>query len=260
MEAGRRAGGPLSGRAAVVTGVSRRKGIGFATAKRLAQFGADLLVQSLVSYDDSQPWGSDSIGSLLDELRAEGSRVEHIEADFMDPDAPRRVVQAGVEAFGKVNILVANHAYSRNGSLEELTAEEIDAHLIANVRGSLLLVKEFAAHYGKGPGGRVILLTSGQHLGPMPGELAYIASKGALHQLTQSLSAHVVARGITVNTVNPGATDTGWAPADLYEQLRATHPQGRWGQPEDAARLIAWLCTDDAQWVTGQVINSTGGG
>jgi len=102
-------------------------------------------------------------------------------------------------------------------------------------------------------------MTSGQHLHAMPGELAYIASKGALHQLTASLAAHLAPRGITVNTVNPGATDTGYATGEVYETVRAASPQGRWGRPEDAARLIGWLCTDEACWITGQVINSTGG-
>lgn len=146
------------------------------------------------------------------------------------------------------------------GSLEELTAAEVDKHLQVNVRGTLLLVQEFAAQHDGRSGGQVILLTSGQHLNPMPGELAYVASKGTLHQLRMSLLAHLIGRGITVNTVNPGATDTGYASAELYETIRIAHPQGRWGQPEDAARLIGWLVTDDAQWITGQVINSTGGG
>ena len=93
----------------------------------------------------------------------------------------------------------------------------------------------------------------------MPTELAYIASKAALHGLTFSLSADLIRRGITVNTINPGATDTGYASPDLYQAVVNVSPQGRWGEPDDAARLIAWLCTDDARWVTGQVINSTGG-
>jgi len=146
------------------------------------------------------------------------------------------------------------------GTLEELTAEDIDLHYQVNVRGSLLLVKAFAAQHDGRSGGRVVLLTSDQHRNPMPGEVAYIASKGALHQRTLSLSAHLAAGGITVNTVNPGATDTGYATPDLYKAVLRSEPQGRWGQPEDAARLIAWLCTDDARWITGQVINSTGGG
>jgi NAD(P)-dependent dehydrogenase (short-subunit alcohol dehydrogenase family) len=100
-------------------------------------------------------------------------------------------------------------------------------------------------------------MTSGQHLGPMKSEVAYAASKGAIHQVTLTLSDELIDRGITVNTVNPGPTDTGWIPEDW--DPRARNPLGRWGQPDDAARLIAWLCSDEAEWVTGQVINSEGG-
>jgi 3-oxoacyl-[acyl-carrier protein] reductase len=252
----------LSGRVALITGCSRKRGIGFATAKRLAEMGADLFLQAFTPYDASQPWGADPEGiqAIVDELRLLGRRVEYLEADFLEPEAPMQVMRAAVQNFGHVDILVVNHAYSTNGWLEELTAEHIDKHLLINVRASLLLIKAFAIQHDGRPGGRVTLLTSGQHLGPMPGELAYIASKGALHQLTQSLSAYLVRRGITVNTVNPGATDTGWALPELYDEVLKANPQGRWGQPEDAARLIAWLATDEARWITGQVINSTGGG
>jgi 3-oxoacyl-[acyl-carrier protein] reductase len=254
---------PLSGRVAIVTGVSRRIGIGFAIASRLAQLGADLLVHGWEQYDAAQPWGADldGIAALTRELRAYGRQVDYLEADFRAADAPARVVEAAARAYGRVDILIANHAYSTAGALEALTAEQIDAHLEANVRGTLLLVQAFAAqHDDTRPGGRVILMTSGQHRVPMPGELAYIASKGALHQLTRSLAAHLAPRRITVNTVDPGATDTGYASADVYQRVLAGEPQGRWGAPDDAARLIAWLVSDDAQWVTGQVINSTGGG
>lgn len=252
----------LSGRVTVVTGVSRRRGIGFAVASRLAALGADLLVHSFAPFDSAQPWGADPEGMapLLAGLRDLGVKVEHVEADFADPEAPRAVMAAAVQAFGPVDILVANHAYSTLGALEELTAAEIDAHLQINVRGSLLLTQAFAAQHDGRPGGRVILMTSGQHLSPMAGELAYVASKGALHQLTASLAAHLAPRGITVNTINPGATDTGYADETLRQAVIAAEPMGRWGRPEDAARLIGWLVTDDAQWVTGQVINSTGGG
>ena len=253
---------PLKGRVALVTGVSRRAGIGFAIANRLALFGADLFIHHYAPYDAQQPWGADSGGMkpLLDELRAHGGQVEFIEADFTGPEAPSHTVLGAVRAFGHVDILVANHAYSTMGRLEELTAQDIDIHLTVNVRATLLLAKEFAAQHDGRAGGRVILLTSGQHEGPMPGELAYVASKAALHGLTRSLSAHLVRRGITVNTVNPGATDTGYATEEVYKAVLNRAPQGRWGQPEDAARLIAWLVTDDAGWITGQVINATGGG
>jgi 3-oxoacyl-[acyl-carrier protein] reductase len=252
----------LQGRVALVTGVSRRIGIGFAIASRLAQCGADLFIQSLASYDAQQPWGADpnGVASLIVDLRQWGHRVEHAATDFVEPDAPGRVMEAALGAFGHIDILVANHAYSTMGALADVTAEQIDRHLAVNVRGTLLLAKAFAAQHGGRRGGRVVMLTSGQHRGPMPGEIAYVASKAAIHGLTFSLSAELIRRGITVNTVNPGATDTGYAHQELYDRVVAAAPQGRWGQPDDAARLITWLCTDDAQWVTGQVIDSTGGG
>ncbi|MGZ3601148.1 MAG: SDR family oxidoreductase [Ktedonobacterales bacterium] len=253
---------PLAGRVALITGVSRRIGIGFAVALRLAQMGADLFIQSWSPFDAAQPWGADPVGldAVMAELRASGRRVEQIAADFRDPTAAERVMQAAQTVFGHVDMLIANHAYSTMGALEDLTADEIDAHLEANVRGTLLLVKAWAAqHDDNRPGGRVIMMTSGQHHIPMPGELAYIASKGALHQLTMSLAAHLAPRGITVNTVNPGATDTGYATPEVYQAVLRNSPMGRWGEPDDAARLIAWLVTDDARWITGEVINSTGG-
>ncbi len=255
--------GPLSGRVALVTGVSRRIGIGFAIAQRLTEQGADVFIHSWAPFDATQPWGADAGGieSILAELRETGRRIEHRAADFQDPAAPVQVVRAAFEAFGQVDILIANHAYSTLGALDEVTAEQIDAHMQVNVRGTLLLIKEWAArHDDSRPGGRVVMLTSGQHRDPMPGELAYIASKGALHQLTLSLSAQLAPRHITVNTVDPGATDTGYADDALRQQVIGLEPMGRWGEPDDAARLIAWLCSDDARWITGQIIASTGGG
>jgi 3-oxoacyl-[acyl-carrier protein] reductase len=248
----------LAGRVALVTGVSRRIGIGFSIARRLLGTGASVFVQSWQRYDAGQVWGDDDLGALLGELRKLG-RVEHAEADFNDTAAPGALIAQARATFGHVDILVANHAYSTMGDLTELTAEQVDRHMAVNVRATLLLLQAFAAQHDGRAGGRVILMTSGQHSGPMPGELAYAASKAALHGLTTSLSAHLVRRGITVNTVNPGATDTGYATGELFDAVQVSSPQGRWGMPDDAARLIAWLLTDDAQWVTGQVINSTGG-
>jgi 3-oxoacyl-[acyl-carrier protein] reductase len=183
--------------------------------------------------------------------------VPFAEEDFADPDAPTRVVAAAHAAIGRVDVLVVNHARSGRGRLDELTAAELDAFLHENVRAALLLVKEFATRRGASPGGRVVLLTSGQHLAPMPDELAYAVSKGALHQATRTIADELAPRGVTVNAVNPGPTDTGWGLTD--RDPREAMPFGRWGEPDDAARLIAWLCTDDARWITGQVIDSEGG-
>ena len=250
---------PLQGRVALVTGVSRRAGIGFAIASRLLGLGAAVVVQSWTAHDAAQPWGADPAGmrGVIGLLAADGGRVEHVEADFADPEAPAAVVEAARSAFGHVDMLVVNHARSGRGGLAQLSAPEIDAFLHENVRAALLLVRDFAAQHDGRAGGRVVLLTSGQHLGPMSGEVAYAVSKGALQQATATLSDALIDSGITVNAVNPGPTDTGWEIRDW--DPRPAMPLGRWGAPDDAARLIAWLCTDDAAWITGQVINSEGG-
>ena len=104
-----------------------------------------------------------------------------------------------------------------------------------------------------------MLFTSGQHLGPMAGELPYAVSKGAIHQMTPTLADHLAGRGITVNCVNPGPTDTGWAEPMLQVEVAELMPSGRWGTPTDAANLVAFLVSDEGGWITGQVIDSEGG-
>jgi 3-oxoacyl-[acyl-carrier protein] reductase len=247
----------LTGRTAVITGVSRRAGIGFAIAHRLIADGAQVFVQSYTRHDREQPWGADPGG--IEAVLAELGEPGHLEIDLSDADAPAMLMATAAERLGHVDILVANHARSGHGRLDQLTAEQLDGFLAVNVRATLLLVKEFAArHDGYAPG-RVVMLTSGQHLGAMSQEIAYAVSKGAIHQATASLADDLAGRGITVNTVNPGPTDTGWPTPQVHAEVLEQMPRGRWGTPDDAARLIAWLCSDDAAWITGQVINSEGG-
>jgi 3-oxoacyl-[acyl-carrier protein] reductase len=245
----------LRGRNALVTGVSGRVGIGYAIVRRLLDAGAAVFVQGWAPHDAAQSWGAETGGTAA--VAAELS-VGFVEADFADPAAPERVVAAAVEALGPLDILVANHARSGDGRLAELTAAEIDAFLHENVRATLLLVREFAVgHDDARAGGRVVLLTSGQHLSAMASEVAYATSKGAIQQATRTLADELADRGVTVNAVNPGPTDTGWGLADV--DPAGAMPLGRWGEPDDAARLIAWLCSDDARWITGQTIDSEGG-
>jgi 3-oxoacyl-[acyl-carrier protein] reductase len=249
--------GSLEGRVALVTGVSRRQGIGYAIAGRLASLGADLFVQHHVSHDASQPWGADSIDDVIAGI---GGRVRHLGVDLTEPDAPDQLVAAAVEAYGRVDVLVCNHALSgSDGPLGELDAAMLDRHYAVNTRSSILLMQAFARQHDGARGGRVVFMTSGQNLGPMPNEVAYAASKGALVGIMSTLSHHLIRRGITINAVNPGPTDTGYANEETREWVRERMPLGRWGQPDDAARLVSWLCTDDAEWITGQVINSEGG-
>lgn len=245
-------------RTAVVTGVGRRAGIGYAVARRLLEAGASVLAQAWTPYDVAE-WDAseDEAEATLAALRETGGRVELVQADFARPDAPADVFRAAREALGHVDVLVVNHARSGHVPLAGLTAEHVDAFLHENVRAALLLVQELAAQHDGREGGRVILMTSGQHLAPMTREVAYAVSKGALHQATKTLAEELIDRRITVNTVNPGPTDTGWGLGEIDPTERM--PLGRWGEPDDAARLIAWLCTDEARWITGQVLDSEGG-
>ena len=178
-------------------------------------------------------------------------------ADLADPAAPRTLVESALDEFGRLDIVVANHARSTPwGPLASLTAEEIDLSYAVNTRSTLLLGKEFAAT--EPTDGRVVLLTSGQVHGPMPDEIPYAASKAALAGITPSLAAALAPRA-TVNCVDPGPTDTGWASAELLAESANRAPFGRWGKPADAAALIAWLVSPESGWVTGQVISSDGG-
>ncbi len=250
----------LQGRVALITGVSRRNGIGYGIAKRLASMGADLFLHSFQPYDKEMPAVGElcDLEILVDELRSFGTAVDHLEADFLEPESPGRVMNTAAEKLGHIDIVVLNHTRDTLAEFQDLTAEEIDKHLSVNVRAALLLIQAYSKQHDGRAGGRIILLTSGQDLGPMP-HLAYVACKGALHQLTASLSDIFIDTGITVNTVNPGPTRTYQPPEAVEQEVLKRMPLERWGEPADAARLIGWLVSDDAMWVTGQVVNSEGG-
>ncbi len=262
---------PLRGRVALVTGVSRRAGIGYAIARRLAAQGASLVLHHYVPHDRDQPWGADPggleavIGGVTEALADPDAAVWHQEADLSDPDAPARLIESAAATSRFLDVLVCNHARSGgDGPLGTLTAGMLDAHWAVNTRASILLAQAFAGqHDDSRPGGRIVFMTSGQDLGPMTGEVAYAASKAALASITRTLADQLADRRITLNTVNPGPVDTGYAAftdqPEVHEVVRRHFPRGRWGTPDDPARLIAWLVTDDAAWITGQVINSEGG-
>ncbi len=197
---------------------------------------------------------------MADALADTNASVKHLQLDLAEAGAPDRLAGAAAAALGPLGILVCNHARSGgDGPLGALDAAMLDAHWAVNTRSAILLAQAFAARHDRRPGGRIIFMTSGQDLRPMPGEVAYAAAKGALASVTRTLADQLAGEAITVNTVNPGPVNTGYAPPEVHESVRRRFPRGRWADPDDPARLIAWLATDEAAWVTGQVINTEGG-
>jgi 3-oxoacyl-[acyl-carrier protein] reductase len=257
---------PLRGRVALVTGASRRIGIGYAIARHLAALGASLFLHHHAPHDHDQPWGADPggpqavIDGVAETLADSEATVHHLGLDLAGPTAPAQLIDAAIQAFGHLDILICNHARSGgDGPLGTLDAAMLDTHWAVNTRSVILLTQAFAAAHDARPGGRVILMTSGQDLGPMRGEVAYATAKGALASITPTLADHLADQAITLNTINPGPVDTGYTSPEIHERVRLRFPTHRWGTPEDPARLIAWLATDEAAWITGQVINTEGG-
>jgi 3-oxoacyl-[acyl-carrier protein] reductase len=249
----------LAGRIALITGASRLAGIGAATARLFAAARADIAFTHWTPYDHASYGTTSSEPEMLaNELREMGVRAEGIEVDLSDASSPARLFNTLEAGLGSVSILVNNAAYSTRDDHETLTAESLDRHYAVNVRAMALLSVEFVRRFTAGSGGRVINLTSGQSVAPMPTELSYATSKGAIEAFTTSLAPGVAKKGITVNAVDPGGTDTGWMTDELKAAITAKMAFGRVGQPEDAARLILFLASDAGRWITGQVIHSRG--
>lgn len=249
-----------------MTGASRRAGIGHAVARRLAAYGASVYLHHHVPHDAAMPWGADRpeevVASVREALGDPHARVLAGPGELSDPAAPAELVATAASALGgRLDILIANHAVSgSDGTLDAIDATMLDTHWAVDTRSVLLLLQAYARLRPTGPGGRVVMMTSGQDIaGGMPGEIAYALQKGALASITRSLSTTLAEQGITVNTVNPGPVDTDYLTGEAYEAVAARFPAGRWGMPDDPARLIAWLATDEAGWITGEVINSEGG-
>jgi 3-oxoacyl-[acyl-carrier protein] reductase len=233
-----------SDRVALVTGAGRDREIGTAVCRALATAGHRVAFTV-------QPGGPSDGASLAAELGAQA-----VECDLAAAGAAAALLDA---VDGVPSVLVNNAAFEIRAGFAELEEGMLDTHYAVNVRAPVLLSCELARRHPRGKPGRIVCLTSGQSFGPMLGELPYAVTKGALETFVEQVAPELMPLGITINAVNPGVTDTGWIGDDIRDSVVARMPAGRIGQAEDAARLIAWLCSDDAAWVTGQVISSEGG-
>lgn len=243
---------------ALVTGVGRTVGIGAAVTVRLADDGWDVATTHWTPYDDRMPWPREDEGPqrVGDSLRAAGARTTAVAADLTDVGAPRQVFEAVERELGPVTALVMCHCESVDSGLLETSVESFDRHYAVNVRATWLLVKEYAERFRGVPGrGRIVAMTSDHVAGNLP----YGATKGALDRVVIGAARELAHLRISANVVNPGPVDTGWMDAELRARVVAETPLGRGGTPQDAAALVAFLCSPEGGWVNGQLLCSDGG-
>ncbi len=241
----------LNGKSAIVTGASRA--IGRAIAERLAREGAAVVV----NYTRGEAEAKEVVAAIT----ALGGRGVAVRADVASGDDIARLFTAAEDQFGPVAILVNNAAIYRQSPLAEITEEEYEAVFGVNVRGVLFGLREAARRMSDG--GRIINISSDLSVHPDVERAVYGASKAAVDHLTQVAAKELGRRGITVNSVLPGPTVPGMfalAPEPIQKAAAARSPMGRLGTPGDIADVVAFLASEDARWVTGQVILATGGG
>ena len=244
----------LLNKIALVTGASSPRDMGTAICRRLASQGIDIF---FTHWNSDSRW-SEEFKTQISEI---GVRCDSLEIDLSDANAAFRILDSVSKKIGSPSIIVNNAAHSTRDGYLKFDAKTLDSHYAVNMRSTFLLCVEFARRFEKYnlETGRIINMTSGQELGAMPGELAYVATKGAISAFTKSLSVELAPIGITVNAVNPGPTDSTWMTEKTREHLLPKFLMGRIGLPEDAARIVGFLASDDAKWITGQVIHSEGG-
>ncbi len=237
---------------AVITGGSR--GIGLAIAKKLAEGGANIAV--LYVGDETEGKAAKA------ELEQYGTKVEQYFCDVSDFEKSKAVCEQVIGEFGKVDILINNAGITRDKLVLNMDEKDFDAVINVNLKGTFNMIKHFYKHFMKNRGGRIVSTSSIVGLIGNAGQANYSASKAGIIGLTKSVARELAGRNVTVNAVAPGyiGTDmTNVLPDKVKETMKAQIPAKRIGTPEDVANVVAFLCSDEAAYVTGEVIRVDGG-
>lgn len=242
----------LAGRVALVTGAGR--GIGAAIARELGRAGCDVALVDLGAFDGAE--------ATAGAVRGMGRRAIALRADVTSLEAAENAVAATVHALGRLDILVCNAGITRDAMVWKMTEEAWDQVLDVNLKGCFTFCRAAAPVFRGQQQGRIVTMASINGLRGKVGQSNYAASKAGIIALTKSLARELGPSGVTVNCVAPGMVATEMTvalPTEVVEKARMESAVGRIAQPEDVAHVVAFLCSDRARHVTGEVIKVDGG-
>ena len=244
----------LEGKVAIVTGAGRDgKGIGRSIALALAGQGADIVIADFVP---------EAAEAVAQDVRSLGRRAVAVKADVSKPADADAIVQKALDEFGKVDILVNNAGITRDALIARMSEEDWDSVIGTNLKGTFNCTKAVTRPMLKQRSGKIVNIASVMGIIGNVGQANYSASKAGIIALTKTTAKELGARGINVNAVAPGFIQTAMTdelPDSVRENIAGRIPVNRLGTSEDVAKLVLFLCTDDSDYITGQVVNVDGG-